>query len=548
MGFPWQAATAAALAGGALFTYYQHGVWSRVVFIQASAALWFAVLILRLIWSTFIYPHFVSPLRHVPTPKDGHWLLGHGMKIIQSAPGAPMREWATTIPNEGLIRYFWFFNGERILVTSPKSLAEVLVTNVYAFRKPANITASLGRILGFGILLAEGEEHKRQRRNLNPAFAFRHIKDLYPIFWDKSREVVRAITAACGSKGFTELEVGDWASRVTLDIIGLAGLGKDFHAIEDRNNELVKTYDYIFKPTKAAKIMNVLGTIFPAWFLGNLPVKRNSDLKAAAKSIRAVCRDLIQEKKAKLANKEQPDADILSVALESGEFTDENLVDQLMTFLAAGHETTTRSLTWAVYMMCRFPEMQTRLRKEVRERLPSTDTEVSISSVDIDRMPYLNAFCNEVLRYYCPVPVTIREAAHDTTIQGYPVRKGVRIMLVPWAINVDPQLWGPDAGEFNPERWMTVEGATAEENQRAASGGATSNYAFMTFLHGPRSCIGSNFAKSEFACLLAAWVGRFEFELVDKSLMDEKNMEIKLEVTARPAKGLMVRVAVLDEY
>ena len=80
-------------------------------------------------------------------------------------------------------------------------------------------------------------------------------------------------------------------------------------------------------------------------------------------------------------------------------------------------------------------------------------------------------------------------------------------MVVPWAINRDPAHWGPDAGIFNPDRWMGP--------GRAGSGGASSNFAFMTFFHGPRSCIGESFARTEMACLLAVLVGRFEMELED---------------------------------
>jgi cytochrome P450 len=268
-------------------------------------------------------------------------------------------------------------------------------------------------------------------------------------------------------------------------------------------------------------------------------------VQQAAKVIRATCRDLIREKKEKLARKELDDVDILSVALESGGFSEDNLVDQLMTFLAAGHETTASALTWAVYMMCLYPEVQARLRAEIRERLPSPHGEgASVSSFDIDHMPYLNAVCNEVLRYYGPIPLTLRIAGCDTTILGHRVPKGTGIMISPWATNKSHDLWGADALKFNPDRWLPkFQGDTS-----AAAGGATSNYAFLTFLHGPRSCIGQAFAKAEFACILAAWVGRFEFELKNKEEYDEKNVLIKAGVTARPANGMWVRARVVEGW
>jgi cytochrome P450 len=473
----------------------------------------------------------------------------------------------TTVPNDGLIRYRGFLNQERLFVTSPKALAEVLVTRNYDFEKPSQIRRFLGRILGVGVLIAEGDLHKVQRRNLMPAFAFRHVKDLYPVFWKLSREAVQVMTESVkanpaqhdvsqdGEKSTSirentgVIEVGSWASRTTLDIIGVTGMGRSFGAIHDPNNELRATYRSVFQPNRQAQILEMLGMVLPSWVITNLPVRRNNDINSAAKVIKSVCYDLIREKKDKNARKELTDVDILSVAIESGFFTDEDLANQLMTFLAAGHETTASALTWAIYMMARYPEVQRRLRAEVRENLPPLDSDKPVTSAEIDRLPYLNAVCNEVLRYYSPVPLTIRESVVDTNILGHRVPRGTRIVVVPGAINLDAELWGPDAAVFNPDRWMPRPGAAADDNNnKAASGGATSNYAFMTFLHGPRSCIGSNFAKAEFACLLATWIGRFEFDLFNKEEHDEAKMLIKGGVTARPANGLHVYATALDGW
>jgi hypothetical protein len=84
---------AAALVGGAGWTYATHDAWSRAPFIQAAAALWFAQLLLYGIWEVFLYPKYFSPLRHLPTAPDGHWLFGHGKKVLADKPGAPLREW-----------------------------------------------------------------------------------------------------------------------------------------------------------------------------------------------------------------------------------------------------------------------------------------------------------------------------------------------------------------------------------------------------------------------------------------------------------------------
>ncbi|KAI0840689.1 cytochrome P450 [Hypoxylon sp. FL0890] len=557
MAFPWRIISVISLLSSYLIVSLQPE-WSKSRLLGAFVATWILQAFLVNVWRIILYPKFFSPLRGLPEPKGGSWLMGQFKEIREKPSGIPMREWVATIPNDGVIRYLTAFNQERLLITKPKALAEVLVTKNYDFQKPGNIRFGLSRLLGVGILLAEGDEHRTQRKNLMPAFAFRHVKDLYPTFWAKGREVVQAMTKIIiadaqheasvqdpeKAKKTAVIDVGSWASRATLDIIGLSGLGKDFGAIQNPDTELSETYRRVFKPSRQAQMLALLGVLLPDWVIGRIPVKRNHDINESARTIRNVCRDLIREKKEKLERKELKDRDILSVALESGVFTEDNLVDQLMTFLAAGHETTATAMTWAIYMLSKNPEVQNRLRAEIREKLPPIDSDREVNSHEIDQMPYLNAVCNEVLRYYSPVPITLREAAVDTTIQGHKVPKGTSIILCPWATNFDKTLWGPDAHEFKPERWVPK----GPDDKRAASGGATSNYAFMTFLHGPRSCIGLQFAKAEFACLLATWVGRFEFVLKNKEEEDEKNVTIKGGITARPERGIQVYATVVDGW
>ncbi|POR36285.1 Cytochrome P450 78A3 [Tolypocladium paradoxum] len=540
----WQFMAGSSIIGCAL-PKLLHRHWSTA----QLAELFFAQLFMWAVWSTLIYPHFVSPLRHLPQPKGGHWLAGHGLESWRQGPGVLAKKWylITEVDNKGLIRMLWHFNREFVLVTSPHALSDVLVTKSYIFEKPDFIRNFLAFALGWSVLTVEGDEHKKQRRNLMPAFSFRHIKDLYPVFWDKAREVTRAMTSACDEHGFAEMEISSWASRCTLDIIGVAGIGKDFGAIRDEHNPLVKSYEG-FNPSEDDSLLVGLRVFLPELVVANLPLKRIKMVAESSQHIRSVCADLIREKRRKLANKEPAGVDILTVALTSGMFSEESLVDQMITFLSAGHDTTASALTWAVYMLSRFPRIQDRLRDEVRENLPSINVDAQITSTDIDRMPYLNAVCSEVLRTCGPVAQTMRVATCDTSIQDEYIPRGTVIILAPWATNVDPKLWGPDAREFKPERWLTPEQGGTSSSKNAASGGATSNYAFMTFLHGPRSCIGASFAKAEFACLLAAWVGRFSFELKDKTLMDERNMRVAPSVTAKPVGGLHVLVRVVEGF
>lgn len=323
-------------------------------YLLTGLALFFLQFLGFLTWRIVIYPKLVSPLRHLPQPAGASFFMGQSARIMKEASGMPMRDWVETVPNDGLIRYTHWLNQERLLVTTPKTLGEVLVTKNYDFIKPAHFRNGLGRILGIGILLAEGDEHKTQRKNLMPAFAYRHVKDLYPVFWSKSREMVECLSKASKSSVPTSeekgssvtdpekagdvqhapgiVEVGSWTSRAALDIIGLSGMGKDFGALENPENVLNQTYRIIFNPSRNARLLQLAGMFLPTWFLRRIPIKRNGEIEAASALIKQTCRDLIARKRRAMQEKERVEVDILSVALESGGFTDEELVNQMMTY------------------------------------------------------------------------------------------------------------------------------------------------------------------------------------------------------------------------
>lgn len=376
-----------------------------------------------------------------------------------------------------------------------------------------------------------------------PAFHYRHVKDLYSIFWSKSREMAEAVTKIVNEKEPVQdvedgavVEIGSWASRATLDIIGLAGMGQNFNALQDPNTELNRTYQTIFgtPPPSSASFLAVIGQLLPFWILRRLPFKRNLEISAASVKIRSICRELVASKKERMSTQKDSGIDILSVALQSGGFTDENLVDQMMTFVAAGHETTATAMTWAIHTLARHLDIQSRLRAEIRAHLPPLfDTLTPVTAAMLDSLPFLHAVCNEILRVHPPVVLTVREAARDTTILGTLIHKGTRIVLSPYAVNMSASLWGPDPEAFDPERWLGNN-----------NGGAESNYSFLTFLHGPRSCIGQAFAKAEFACLVAAIVGRFEFVLANP----DEEVKIQGGITNKPRDGVPVKIKAVEGW
>ncbi len=132
-----------------------------------------------------------------------------------------------------------------------------------------------------------------------------------------------------------------------------------------------------------------------------------------------------------------------------------------------------------------------------------------------------------------PVPTTMRQSSKDTTLLAQPIAAGTILTVAPWAINHSPELWGPDADEFKPERWINSH--TGRPN---LTGGVDTNYAFLTFLHGPRSCIGQGFARAELRALVAAFVGTFEWTMADP----KEEVIPAIVITVKPKNGLNIKL------
>ncbi|KAF2840284.1 cytochrome P450 monooxygenase-like protein [Patellaria atrata CBS 101060] len=504
-------------------------------------------LALWIVYITQIYPNFISPLRHLPSPSGAWPFLGHMYVAFSNPPGQNLQEFAANIPNNGIIYFQGLFKGDRILLTDSRALADVLVHNAYDFEKPNKARVFLRRILGDGLILVEGDLHRFNRKHLMPAFSFRHIKELYPIFWKKSIELTQAVEGEIRHKRATEnkekftddtdVELKEWASKVTFDIIGDAALGRDFNTLWSPDDPLTSIYHEVTRPDLGKNIHFLLNLLGPQKLVSLLPIKEELLLRKNSKALREHCRELLREKKERMKLESSEHVDILSILIRSNDFADDMLIDQLLTFLAAGHETTAAAFTWAVYLLSIHPFIQTKLREELFANMPEPYFQTNPSNPQslfalLDSLPYLNAICSESLRLYPTVPITLRDAVRPTKILDQHIPAGTQVVVSPWAINRNPHLWGPRATEFVPERWIDGSG------QANNTGGATSNYSNLTFLHGSRSCIGQGFARAELRALVAAWVGRFEMRMADPT----ETVVPSGVITIKPRDGLRLRL------
>ncbi|KAJ5880478.1 uncharacterized protein N7473_011531 [Penicillium subrubescens] len=499
---------------------------------------------LKSLYSLVIWPFFLNPLRHLPMVPG---LMSNAKIIFDSPRGRMPLYWMKTIPNEGLIHLRDMIGQSYLLATNHQALLDIMSTNTYDFEKPWRARNFLARILGFGLILSEGAAHKRQRKALTPAFNIKNIRAMYSLMWDKTNQLLVEMEKELKSnpmdgmspeEGVGKLEMGVWGSRLTLDIIGPAAMGRDFRSIQNSDNPVAESFLRILEPTTEKMAFLAMNFTLPQWIAQRVPWRLNQVIANETGFLRNLCNDIVREKREMLASSKASakdlEADILGTMMLGGDFTDTELVDQMLTFLAAGHETTAAALTWACYLLTLHPEVQTRLRTEIRTKIPSATH--PITHTDLESLPLLNGVCQEVLRLYPTVPATIRESIRDTTVAGKHVPRGTRLILCPYAINRAPIFWGEDGDAFVPERWIDTDknGNQVPNN----NGGASTNFAQITFLHGQRACIGKDFARAELRCAVAGVVGRFAFEMQDP----KQEIHIAGAVTTKPVEGMNLKM------
>ncbi|EAQ92663.1 hypothetical protein CHGG_00898 [Chaetomium globosum CBS 148.51] len=470
-----------------------------------------AVLIVAAYWVVYrgwLFPVYFSQLRHVPTV-GGFPLWGQLVPIIFEECGLPQRRWHRE--HGGIIRYFFPFGCERLSVADDMSIRHLTVKNPYNYPKPLRAKLWMQRILGDGVLLAEGDHHTSQRKALNPGFSITAIRTFVSIFWDKAFQMVdlQLSEMRASHQTSTSFEVLEWFNRCTLDIIGEAGFGYDINSLDDPTLDIRHAYRLVFNFDLASRVLHGIQAFFPS--SKHIPAQMNRDMELARSIIVHEATTILNEK---LEDAEQnPYAkDVLAlIAQENLKLKDKGeaglsfiaMRDQVMTFLAAGHDTTATGTAWTIHLLSIHPEVQERLRDEIRYHMPflfnsrwSHDPTMELD--DPDCLPYLDNVCRESLRYIPPIPMTVRESLRDDVIEGYKVPAGTVVYMLANAINRMEWFWGDDADSFDPDRWNYPQ-ATATPN------------AFMTFLQGPRGCLGRKFAEIEMKVLLCVLLSRFEF-------------------------------------
>lgn len=518
------------------------GIVSRTSSLSTASALvlmYCVAIPAYIVYWSWIYPYHVSPLRHVPTV-PGNPLYGQLFDIINNEVGVCQREWHKKYGP--IVRYFFPLGTERLSIADDEALRQMTVKNPYNYPKPKGARKWMTRILGEGILLAEGSAHVHQRKALTPGFSIGSIRTLTPIFWRKAFLMAKLWEQEINlskNKKTGIFEVLEWLNRATLDIITEAGFGTEVNSLEFPETPLREAYRKVFVFDSFSRMMHGLQTLFP--ITKYIPAKMNRDMELSRNIILGSATKIINEKQ---ASANPADKDILALLVRdnlklqaAGEvgLSFETMRDQVMTFLGAGHDTTATGVTWTLHLLSKHIGIQTKLREEIRSHYPFLFDPVAretfdLTTIDPDHLPYMDNVCRESLRYIPPIPMTVRELVEDDQLGDYMVPKGTTVLVYSNAINRLPEYWGPTADEFDPDRWDKLPESY------------TTN-AFMTFLQGPRGCIGRKFAETEMKIILCVLLSQYRFAR-DESVQDPEELKM-WRLVLRPRDGVQLKVSKL---
>lgn len=492
-------------------------------------------------------------LRQLKGPPSVSWLVGNFGEYLRPKEIAELdfewiREYGPTMRVHGVLGKDFLFTAD------PKALQHIFNTSGYNYPKPPETRISVALTTGKGLAWAEGQQHARQRKIMNPAFSYGALRIFLPLFRHTVQKTVGKFKEAIArnNNAPTVIDVHPWMGRTTLDAVGAAAFDYQFNAVEDGTNPLLKAYynlfaDTFFERTDGIVLFEELLSRLPEWthtLMRNLPNPQMRRLKAYMKIAREVAQSILNRQSRLIQAGKEGSKDVMSILIRANfsenpanKLSDEEILCQLTTLNLAGHETTANTITWALYELSRHQDFQTEVREEIaatRARAAQRgDTELSVT--DLDSMKCLLALMKETLRYHPIVTTLIRSAAKDDviplsqpiqskegiTLTSIPVKKGQRVMLSIAGYHRLKSVWGDDTDVWRPHRFL--EGV---EGHQTTALGVTANVA--TFSSGLRSCIGWRFAMIEMQTILIELLENFEF------LPPPGNIEI-----IRAATGLM---------
>ncbi|KAI4347461.1 hypothetical protein L6164_008273 [Bauhinia variegata] len=428
------------------------------------------------------------------------------------------------------------FCRSEVYTADPANVEHILAGNFANYGKGWYHHSILTDLLGDGIFTVDGEKWRHQRKAACSQFSTKLLREFSnSVFKSNAVKLAGIVSGAAMLKETIELQ--DLFMKVTLDSVFKVVLGVELDTMCGTYEEGTK-FSNAFDEASAAtmnRYFNIFWKIKRFFNIGSEAVLKNS-IQVIDEYVYKLVKIKIEQ-----VTKLQDDfstrrGDILSRFIELKETDPKYLKDIILSFIIAGKDTTAIALSWFLYILCKHADVQEKIAQEVREATrvahASTIMELvnGVTEEALEKMQYLHAALTETLRLYPPVPVEGKYCfADDKFPDGFCVRKGDLVSFQPYVMARMKFLWGDDAEEFRPERWLDENGQIQQE----------SPFKFTAFQAGPRICLGKEFSYRQMKIFSAILLGSHKFKLAD----EKKPIKHKTMLTLQIDGGLHVQAS-----
>jgi cytochrome P450 len=443
-----------------------------------------------------------------PVPGPTSWMPGASFLKFRRDP---LKFFADTQRDYGDIASFTFGPQQVYLVSHPDWIEDVLVTSAKKFQKGVALQRAK-RLLGEGLLTAEGQAHLKQRRTIQPLFHRQQVQRFAEAMVTHASRWRESIAPNA------TIDVTKEMAALTLAIVGetlfSSNVQSDADEVRDALEASVQSFGIMFLPGLE--------------YFEKLPLPVFARVRKARERLDRVIHRVIEDRR-----RGSDATDLVSMLLaardpenpsETG-MSDQQIRDEAMTIFLAGHETTANAMAWTWHLLGQSPDVDAKLQEELARVLSGRTPSVE----DVPKLEYTRAIVAESMRLYPPAWTMGRRAIDAHTIAGHTIEPGSLVIMSQWIVHRDPRWWN-DPELFEPNRWLSKAEPSAALGSSVPS---RPRYSYFPFGGGSRICIGESFAWTEATLLVATIAQRWRFTAAAPPSLEPR-------ITLRP-KGLVMR-------